>query len=240
MAISFGHKDNQWRSKYSFRPKAMMNSSRSLISKGDSTNLYKHNEGDVNRFYGEKSSSLLGVAFNDNPSSNKVFKSISLEGSDILKERRHDFAPCTSTEAPNQNKYYLTSRGKNMGGITYNTLGKSDTIVNGTSLHYVGDVTSVNDIEIDEVVVPTAALIDVDTSNSAYTPLSNDSVAIKYGFYFPDTQEFYFGSDIIVDDGGNGEPGGGGGPTDQFDNCDALELYSSSQFYETVFFAILD
>lgn len=238
MAISFGHKDNQWRSKYSFKPKAMMNSSRNLLSKGELTDVYKHNEGDVNSFYGVKSNSVLGVAFNDNPSSNKVFKSISLEGSDILKTKRHDFAASTSTESPSQNKYYLTSKGKNMGGIIYNTLGKSDVIVNGTSMHYVGDVTSVNDIAINEEVSDVSAMVDVDTSYSTYSPVSNLASRVKYGFYLPDEGKFYFGSDIVTSGGGgDGDGDGGGGVvSEEFDNCDTLQLYQESQFYEVIFY----
>jgi len=248
MLISFGHKDSKWRSKFSFSPKALLNSATALLSKGESTAMHKHNDGPVNTFYGVTSNSLLGVAFNDNPSSNKIFKSISLEGSDVLKNQRHDFAPSTATESPRDNEYYLTRQGKNMGGIVYNNLGKSDNIVNGVTMHYVGEITSIDDVVLaeddpdtetnEELISPNTVFLNVDTSVSGYTP--SGAFYTKYGIYLPDQQSFYFGAEAIVEetdegDGGTGD-GGGGVETDVFDNCDALELYSSGQYYQTIFY----
>ena len=246
MLISFGHKDSKWRSKFSFSPKALLNSATALLSKGESTAMHKHNDGPVNTFYGVTSNSLLGVAFNDNPSSNKVFKSISLEGSDVLKNQRHDFAPSTATESPRDNEYYLTRQGKNMGGIVYNNLGKSDNIVNGVTMHYVGEITSIDDVVLvednpnteinEEQISPNTAFLNVDTSVSGYTP--SGDFHTKYGIYLPDEQSFYFGAEVDETDEGDGgtDDGGGGVETDVFDNCDALELYSSGQYYQTIFY----
>ena len=105
-------------------------------------------------------------------------------------------------------------------------------------MHYVGDVTSVNDIISNEEVSDLAATVDVDTSYSSYSPVSNLSDAVKYGFYLPDEGQFYFGSDVVTGgDGDDGEEDGGGGQvSEDFDNCDALQLYQESQFYELVFY----
>ena len=84
MVISFGHSDGQWKSKYSYSPRVMMNSTTSLLSKGEGVPIYKHNEGDINSFYDTVTPSSIGVAFNQNPSSNKIFKSLSVEGSNSL------------------------------------------------------------------------------------------------------------------------------------------------------------
>jgi len=250
MAISFGHKDNKWRSKFSFRAKSMMNGVRNFLSKGDGTGIHRHNEGPVNSFYGVTSNSVLGVAFNDNPSSNKVFKSMSLEGSDVLKNRVHDFAPATSTESPSNNNYYGTRPSKNMGGVLYNGFGQSDNIVKGTSMHYLGEVLSVDEVLSpvgeeggDPEVYTLGAKVSLDTSYSDYQPYTDEVSDIKYGFYFPDEDKFYFGDDIVIpEEGDEGEgdegEGDGGGDVDSdfFDNCDTLQLWSENQLYEIVFY----
>jgi hypothetical protein len=222
----------------------MMNSVRNFLSKGDLTAVYKHNDGPVNTFYDTTYSSILGVAFNDNPSSNKVFKSMSLEGSDSLKSRVHDFAPATATESPSDNRYYETKPAKNMGGILYNNFGNSDKVITGVSMHYVGEVNDINDVstvndEGVEEVFSRAFEAEVDTSYSSYSPTNADLADVKYGFYFPDDNKFYFGSDIVIDDEGDGETDdddGEGDETDFFDNCDTLQLYSETQVYQTVFY----
>ncbi len=244
MAISFGHKDNKWRSKYSFSAKSMMSSVRNFLSKGASTGVHKHNEGDVNKFYGVTYNSLLGVAFNDNPSSNKVFKSMSIEGSESLKNKIHDFAPATSTESPSNNTYYSTKNPRNMGGILYNGFANSDKVVPGVTMHYLGEVSDVDDYAItfedgSEEVQDQAFTVEIDRSYSSYSPINSDAVSVKYGFYFPDQDKFYFGDELAFGGANDDEDDDEGDDitTELIDNCDILQLYSSEQLYQTVFYS---
>ncbi len=244
MAISFGHKDNKWRSKYSFSAKSMMSSVRNFLSKGASTGVHKHNEGDVNKFYGVTYNSLLGVAFNDNPSSNKVFKSMSIEGSESLKNKIHDFAPSTSTESPSNNTYYSTKNPRNMGGILYNGFANSDKVVPGVTMHYLGEVSDVDDYAItfedgSEEAQDQAFTVEIDRSYSSYSPINSDAVSVKYGFYFPDEDKFYFGDELAFGGADDDEDDDEGDDitTELIDNCDILQLYSSEQLYQTVFYS---
>ena len=241
MAISFGHKDNKWRSKYSFSAKSMMSSVKNFLSKGASTEVHKHNEGAVNSFYGTTHSSLLGVAFNDNPSSNKVFKSMSIEGSESLKNKTHDFAPATATESPSNNKYYGTKPAKNMGGLLYNNFSNSDKVVPGVSMHYLGEVEDITDFFLTyqdgtEELIDTAFNVDIDTSYSSYSPLNSSTSDVKYGFYFPDEGKFYFGSELPTTDDDDDDDDDDDTTIDPIDNCDILQLYSTEQLYQTVFY----
>jgi len=185
MTISFGHNDGEWKSKYSFTPKSIINSATSLFSRADDVDIHEHNKGEINTFYDTQSPSLLGVAFNDNPSSNKIFKTISIEGSEPIVQKLHNFAPKKSTDSPSSNNFVSTTEGEVKGGIIYHGLERSSDLRNGASMHYVGEITDIlpnNNVE-------GLLSVNVDNSSSDYIP-SYDAV---YGIYLPDSNEFYFG-----------------------------------------------
>lgn len=227
MVISFGHSDGQWKSKYSYSPKAMMNSSTSLFSKADGTYVYKHNQGDINSFYDDVTPSSIGIAFNQNPSSNKIFKSLSIEGSNTLANKSHLFTPKSSTDMPSESKIATTYPAKNMGGILYSNIERSDVLRNGATMHYVGDVLSIDKF-VSEATPDGSDFftsVTVDDSLSDYIPSTN----VIYAFYIPEEDAFYFGADIPDDgggdDGGGGPGDGGGGDPDSLDLCDTFQLY---------------
>ena len=193
MIISFGHNDGEWKSKYSFTPKSMMNSATELFSKADDVAIHVHNKGDINSFYDQVSSSVIAVAFNDNPSSNKIFKTISIEGSEPIASRLHNFAPKKSTDLPLQNNFVSTTEGQVRGGIIYHGLEKSGELRNGASMHYVGEIFDVSQEGNLDGVLQVA----VENLSSDYIP-TYDAV---YAVYLPDTNEFYFGeSDVTQED----------------------------------------
>ena len=198
MIISFGHNDGEWKSKYSFTPKSIINSATSLFSKADDVDIHEHNKGEINTFYETQSPSLLGVAFNDNPSSNKIFKTISIEGSEPIVQKLHNFAPKKSTDSPSSNNFVSTTEGEVKGGIIYHGLERSSELRNGATVHYVGDISSVStNADLDG-----GLQVAVDNASSDYIP-AYDAV---YGIYLPDTNQFYFGegaesdSDITICD----------------------------------------
>lgn len=71
-----------WNSFWSFIPDAMLGMNDSFFSfKGG--NLFKHNVNQTrNNFYGTQYKSMIKTVFNASPSENKLFKTISLEGTD--------------------------------------------------------------------------------------------------------------------------------------------------------------
>jgi hypothetical protein len=191
MIISFGHNDGEWKSKYSFTPKSIINSATSLFSKTDDVDIHEHNKGEINTFYDSQSPSLLGVAFNDNPSSNKIFKTISIEGSEPIVQKLHNFAPKKSTDSPSSNNFVSTTEGEVKGGIIYHGLERSSELRNGATVHYVGDISNVSP----DVALEGGLQVTVDNASSDYIP-AYDAV---YGIYLPDTNQFYFGEGVESD-----------------------------------------
>ena len=238
MVISFGHSDGQWKSKYSYSPRVMMNSTTSLLSKGEGVPIYKHNEGDINSFYDTVTPSSIGVAFNQNPSSNKIFKSLSVEGSNSLEKRTHLFSAKSSSDMPNESKIARTYFAKNMGGILYNGIEKSDILRNGATMHYVGDVLEIDKYPTDDDPASIGnpdvegskyyTSVTVDDSLSDYIPSAN----VIYAFYIPSEDAFYFGADIIEsEDDDEDDTTDEDDDLDPLNDCDVLQYYASTGFF---------
>lgn len=203
MTISFGHKDRQWKSRYTFTPKMMVNTDKTLISQSSNNSLYTHNTGEINTFYGTQTSSGIGVAFNDNLSSNKIFKTVSVEGSESLAQAGHKFYSYRSTDPSRYYRPDSLERLKVKGGMLYGKVGKDRDLINGATMHYVGTIkridslkkfSSIYPIEISPIPNEYVGMI-VDGTGSDYVP----EAGVRYGLYYND--QFYFGE---VD--GNGSP----------------------------------
>ena len=83
MTVAYSDKYNFWTSKYSFEPTCYASVDNHFLSckEGENSGIYRHDvEGeDYNTFYGETFASDIVVVSNENPSTVKFFKSISLE-----------------------------------------------------------------------------------------------------------------------------------------------------------------
>jgi hypothetical protein len=79
--LTFDEEVNGWTSFFSYKPEFMISLNGKFFSfkNGD---LFLHNSKNVprNNFYGEQFTSKVGVVLNDNPSTEKVFRSVILEG----------------------------------------------------------------------------------------------------------------------------------------------------------------
>ena len=198
MTIAFGHSDKEWKSKYSFDSRAMVGFDRKLYTQQISGGkVYEHNKGPKNSFYGQVAPSVVSVAFNDNISANKVFKTISVEGSDQLKDAQYVMYPYRSTDAPS---YYLPSSMRPMqskGGMIYGGVGRSKDLINGATMHFVGRVdkcqrlANIQGTYPSEIsVIPSNYLaMRVDTSGSDYVPTGD----IRYGLFDRSSGKFLFG-----------------------------------------------
>jgi hypothetical protein len=76
--LTYSPKDKGWPSFYTFNPDWMVNMNQFFYTfKGG--NIYKHNDGVRNTYYGTYSPSILKSVFNDMPLDNKVFKALALD-----------------------------------------------------------------------------------------------------------------------------------------------------------------
>ena len=197
MAIAFGHKDKGWRSRYSFTPKTMVGFNKELYS-SSGTAVHSHNTGANNSFYGTTTNSGISVAFNDNLSANKIFKTVSIEGTESLESETTGsvFYPYNTTDSSTYYKPTSLQPMKVKGGILYGGLGRDNNLINGATMHYVGQVLRVTPlgnilrffpgIEID-AIPPEWIAFHVDTTGSDYVP----EPGVKYGLYYGG--QFYFG-----------------------------------------------
>ena len=84
--IGFSNKNNMWTSKYDYVASNYSTIDKKFFSSNklttsDSTIAWRHNEGSPNTFYDTAYPSTVAVSFANNPSENKIYKSMSLEGS---------------------------------------------------------------------------------------------------------------------------------------------------------------
>lgn len=213
MTIAFGHKDKQWKSRYTFTPKMMVSTDKTLISQSPDNKLHTHNNGDINTFYGVQSSSGIGVAFNDNISANKIFKTVSVEGTESLEGANHVFYPYRATDKSRYYKPDYLEPLKSKGGMLYGKVGKDRDLINGATMHYVGRVTNIKPlssfkniypITIDAIPVDYVGMV-VDGTGSDYVPEAN----VRYGLYY--NGQFFFGQ--------------GGSDAPQYTSFDDLEKF---------------
>ena len=202
MTISFGHKDKQWKSRYTFTPKMMVSTDKTLISQSSDNKLHTHNDGAINTFYGSQSPSGIGVAFNDNISANKIFKTVSVEGTESLESAGHVFYPYRSTDASRYYKPDTLEPLKVKGGMLYGKVGRDRDLINGATMHYVGMIKRIQPlstfknmypIEIDAIPPEYVGML-VDGKGSDYVP----EAGVRYGLFYNGL--FYFG------EGGTGSP----------------------------------
>lgn len=193
MAIAFGHKDGEWKSRYTFTPSMMVGYNKEMISQGvSSSGVHRHNVGSNNSFYGTTGRSGVSVAFNDNLSANKVFKSVSVEGSESLKNGAHTIYPYRSTDKSDYYNPRSINRLKSKGGMLYSTVQRSDDLVTGATVFYVGEVIGGGAFTALPVPDQTYLSVKVDTTGSDYVPSGN----VQYGLLLPNG-DLITGNNII-------------------------------------------
>tara|TARA_R100001510_G_scaffold8082_1_gene6243 strand:+ start:8611 stop:9624 length:1014 start_codon:yes stop_codon:yes gene_type:complete len=79
--FAYSERQNAWTTRYSFVPTCYASSGDEMLSfKDDSGTAWLHDKNSArNEFYGVKNKSRIELCFNDDPSSVKIFKSVSLE-----------------------------------------------------------------------------------------------------------------------------------------------------------------
>lgn len=122
--VAFDNKNGFWKSTYSYQTTCfsdvddVMLSYREVIpSQTPRSGVFIHrDESPINTFFGEQQPSLIGVTFNDNVSSNKIYKTISIEGGNISEGTISIF---TANSDSQNTKTASIGTVKDKGGILY-------------------------------------------------------------------------------------------------------------------------
>ena len=147
--------------------------------------IWKHNSKDDTKrtnFYGATTPSGISVAFNDKVSSNKIYKSISLEGSNnIAKDSLNTFVVNSDN---NPNKQFSMGPVKDKGGMLYGHIGLSNLIAAGSNVRALGTF---------EVTASAPGLLPVGSSGNAIAirinsktniPVTKSSVTGNSKYFF--------------------------------------------------------
>jgi len=159
--IAYSHKGGYWKTKYSFFACFMRSVGRKFFSSASvgatavpedasralneeqksniESLIWKHNSKDDSKrtnFYGVPGNSGISVAFNDRVSSNKIYKSISLEGSNNIANNSVNTFVVNSDNNPN--KQFSIGPVKDKGGMLYGHIGLSNLIAAGSNIKALG------------------------------------------------------------------------------------------------------
>ena len=144
--IGFSNKNNMWTSKYDY-----VSSNYSTIDKkffssnkqagGSSSIAWQHNEGPTNSFYNTAYPSTVAVSFAGNPSENKLYKSMSLEGNGQFKNTVNAFTTSDFITAGSGRRQYINAGlVNNYGGNHYAHLGNDPRVRPTADLKYLGTI----------------------------------------------------------------------------------------------------
>ncbi len=206
--IAYSHKGGYWKTKYSFFACFMRSVGRKFFSSASigatvlpedaSTALneeqkstiqsliWKHNSKDDAKrgnFYGVAKKSGISVAFNDNVSSNKIYKSISLEGSNNIAKNSVNTFVVNSDNNPN--KQFSIGPVKDKGGMLYGHIGLSNSIADGSNVRVLGtfQVSSSSPTTI-AVAGGAETAIAILLNSNANIPVTKSSVTGKSKYFF--------------------------------------------------------
>lgn len=157
--VAFDNTDRFWKTRYSFWSSCygwlnnILTSGKNAQDLGGGVDLvYKHNSSsELNDFHGNGSApSVVQVSFNDKVSANKIFKSISVEGTQNI-ENSISLVSVNSDNLPVKSYNFGTVKDK--GGILYADMGKN---IFGSSANVkcLGVITGVRPINPDSDIVP--------------------------------------------------------------------------------------
>jgi len=147
--IAFNNTKNYWSTRYSFIASCIASIKDHMVTAranpSDQNIIWKHDESgnSNNNFYGEQSTSLVGVTFNDNPSQNKQYKSLSIESSDAVNLQ--GINTFTTNGGPALDKSTVVRRLTERGGVVYGNIGTESRITN-SNVRFLGIVESISDL----------------------------------------------------------------------------------------------
>lgn len=130
--IAFDNSGKVWKTRYSFVPTRYAYLDKKLLScQGPNTGVidgslvWRHDEptAEINKFYGEQFKSSLKTSFNKDLSANKLYKSLSIEGTTNLKGGENRFLGNSTSQKSNL-RDAAVGKLNEKGGILYADLGR--------------------------------------------------------------------------------------------------------------------
>lgn len=129
-SIGFDNKEGFWKSEYSYSTSCFGSSNKRFVSfreviGNEDSICYLHDENSLpNQFYGTQQTSIISVSFNDNVSSNKIYKSLSIEGGGLVEDLTLVNLFRANSDSDTQKETSLTAGTiKESGGIFYGHIG---------------------------------------------------------------------------------------------------------------------
>jgi len=191
--IAYSNKGGYWKTKYTWFASFMEKVGRKFFTSsidGASTSaeypsslVWKHNVDDDTKrtnYYDQVGGSGVSVSFNDRVSSNKIYKSISLEGTSNIQDE--SFNTFVVNADNNPAKQFSMGRIKDKGGILYGHIGMSNTLLDGSNVKVIGsaDVSSLEEGFLDAIVFESGDYnfrqkTESVTNNSKFLFFSNNS-----------------------------------------------------------------
>lgn len=118
--FAFSHRGGYWKTRYTFASSAFATINKILVSFNQQFKnqpVFRHDAGGLTTFYGYNGGSGMVVTFNDLPSNNKIYKSVSVEGTNNLDITASVVVNNSTT--PNQQKPSPLITFDDKGGILY-------------------------------------------------------------------------------------------------------------------------
>ena len=147
--IAYSNKGGYWKTKYSWFASFMEKVGRKFFTSsidGASTSsgypdslVWRHNSDEDElrtNYYDEVWGSGVSVSFNDRVSSNKIYKSISLEGTSNIQDESFNTFVVNADNSPD--KQFSMGRIKDRGGILYGHIGLSSSLLDGSNIEAIG------------------------------------------------------------------------------------------------------
>lgn len=154
MTVAFKTSANAWTSRYSFDSSCFAQVDNTMVSfdtevVGGDEVVYTHDvDANKNSFYGEVTDSQFTVSFNDNPSKNKVYKAVSLEGAN-LSEASSRFVANLSPDFNQAREGQVFESFVEKGGVFYGGLTKSNLTDPTNNLKAVAGVKKVKSLTLE-------------------------------------------------------------------------------------------
>lgn len=146
MTISYDPASGRWKSRYSYDTSCFDLQDNVMLSFNTGSEeqeiCYEHNpNSNKNTFYGVTTNSEIKLSFNANPSTNKVYKAMSLEGAN-LAAATSDFTTNLSPDLPQRGDARINEGFVERGGIFYGGITKVNGTDNENGLKLVGEITA--------------------------------------------------------------------------------------------------
>jgi len=167
MTVAFKTSANAWTSSYSFDTSCFAYIDNAMITfntevGGENPVVHRHDvAANKNSFYGVQGDSRFTVSFNDNPSKNKIYKAVSLEGAN-LRDASSSFVANRSPQFNQAREGQVFESFVEKGGVFYGGLTKSNLTDPTNNLKAVG--------QIRRARLLTLQVEDVDTVNAGVFP----------------------------------------------------------------------